>query len=219
LVKDSDEPRTKLADKFSLSESTIQSWRRGSEPYALRGLDRAFERGWITPAIESQKALGLTALLAWVLAQGSIRKTFLPVFGSWSEDHHNHFKTIADEVGFSWSSYDVESTNYETELRPEEDGSVLGRVLYALGAIRTTDTFGESLIPPYVFHNSAHARRFVHTWCLHHSGDDTPRTVTVPSRLGEQFPTTLKALITDSLSWSIEQVTPRELVITDGDLE
>jgi len=220
-VQDDDRSRSKVAYDLPISESTVQSWRRGSKPHVQNGLGRVRERSWIEPDPEGEIALGLTALLAWLFARGTLRDTYYPVFASRSEHQRTHLERIADAVGIAYSTYRLNDPDHGTEHRPEEDGSVLGRVLYALGSPRSSDPFSEPLIPPYVYHHPAHARRFASIWVLHYADDwtaETP-TVTVPPRAGAQFPDTLEALMTDCLGWSVERDNPRQLTLDDPTLD
>jgi hypothetical protein len=133
-----------------------------------------------------------------------------------SDAQQNRFEVIASTVGFPWSIYYADDPNHGTELRPSKDGSVLGRVLYALGSARNKSNFDEPSIPPYVFHHPAHARRFVEIWALHHMTEYEPPTLTVPSKLSGNFSNMLEAIMSDPLSWTVNRVNPRQFIIVDA---
>jgi len=220
-VHASEHSRAKLAQQLPISESTVQSWRRRSKPYVQNGLDRARERGWIAPDPEGDTALGLTALLAWILALGTLRETYYPVFGSQTEAQRTCFETIATTVGIPYSTHRVDDPNRGVEHRPDEDGAILGRILYALGSPRSSEAFGEPLIPPYVYQYPAHAQRFASIWVLHYADDYTDKTptVTVPPRAGAQFPDAIEALMTGYLDWSVERDSSRKFALSDPTLD
>lgn len=220
-IQDDDRPRTTLADELPISRSTVRSWRGGSKPYAQNGLERARDHGWIDPDPGSETALGLTGLFAWLLARGTLRDSYYPVFGSRSERQRTHFETIADAAGIDYSTFRLDDPNHVPEHRPETDGCILGRVLYALGLARSCDPFSDPLISPYIYHYPAHAQRFVSIWALHYADDCTAQrpTVTVPSRAGAQFPDAFVALLSDTLDWSVQRDSPQELTIADPALD
>ncbi|AZH24802.1 hypothetical protein [Haloplanus aerogenes] len=212
-VRESDASRAELSARTGLRESTIRSWKRGSSPYVHNGLETTQTHGWLTPPAESDIALGLTSLLGWLIAQGSLRDTYYPTFGLQSPDQEPHFSRIAAEVGVSYSVVHRESASRRTEIRPTEDGAVLGRVLYALGAPRGTKAEQGCLLPVYLHHHASHARRFVRSWCLHHAHSDGQRTINIPPRFGHQFPKALETLLVARLSWDVDWKNERKLVV------
>jgi hypothetical protein len=203
---DRDESRSKLAYETGVRESTIQSWRRGSKPYVQNGLENAIEYGWITPTTESDVALGLTSLVAWVHARGGIRDTYYPDFGISSSKQRMHFKEIANDLGISYNVIREGDSERQTEIRISENGTALGRVLYTLGAPLRKSTETEHLPPTYLYHYEPHARQFVTTWCVHHAEGDEELSITVPPRIGTRFADGLEALLTEQLSWSASRV-------------
>jgi hypothetical protein len=214
---DRDESRATMASKLGVPKTTIQSWRRGSKPYATNALERATERGWLTPPSDSATALSLTALLAWLLVRGSLRETYYPVFGAETAEQQDRFKSIAKTLDLEYNTVRPNDPNWPTELRPANDGTVLGRTLYSLGAPRQTEAQQIALIPPYVRHYRAHAKRFADICCLHHGieTEENVLTISIPPSLGEQFPTALMTLLSEQLTWEVATQTDRELVVSD----
>ncbi|WP_251344416.1 hypothetical protein [Haloplanus halophilus] len=200
---ESDSSRGKLANQLGLPETTIQSWRRGSSPYVHNALSTAHERGWLTASSDDDIPLALTAILAWIFSQGSIRaESYYPIFRLSSPDQRSYFETIADDLDLSYSIIRSEDPTRSTEVRPIEDGTVLGRVLHILGAPLSESTQQISLPPVYLYHYPEHAHRFITIWMKQHSDPNGQLTLTVPPRLGKPFADALEALMTEQLSWS-----------------
>lgn len=215
-VSNREASRATLASQTGLPKSTIQSWRRGGRPYVTNTLERASERGWLTPPADSETALALTALLAWIFARGSLRKTYYPVFGVETAAQQDRFASIATTLNLSYNTVRPDAPDWPTELRPSDDGTVLGRVLYALGVSRSSEPQQAPLPPLYVYHYPAHARRFVKVWCLHHASADYsgPLTISAPSRTGGQFLTALRTLLSERLCQTVEH-TDSKLTVVD----
>lgn len=211
-----DASRATLATELGLPESTIQSWERGSKPYVTNSVLRATERGWLTPSPDSETALSLTALLTWLLVRGSLRETYYPVFGVNTSAQQERFESIAKTLHLEYNTVRPDEPSWPTELRPATDGTVLGRLLYSLGAPRRTEAQETALIPPYVRHDRAHAKQFADICCLHHSTDQNPLTISIPPGLGTQFPTALATLLSEQLLWDVTRHTDRELIITSS---
>jgi hypothetical protein len=220
-ARDRDASRATLADDLGVPESSIQSWRRGSRPYATRALEQARARGWCEPPADSETATALTTLLTWLLARGSLRETYYPVFGATTTAQRERFDAVAATLSLSYETVRPDDPSWPTELRPTEDGSLLGRVLYALGAPRLGEPQTAAPIPAIAYHSTRHAQQVADVWCLHHAemsehGDTTvPFTITVPPRAGEYFPDALANVLSEQLHWTLEQTDGRELVVID----
>lgn len=208
--------RATLAAELGLSESTIQSWRRGSKPYVTNAIERAVERGWLIPPADSETAHSLTALLAWLLLRGSLRETYYPVFGATTSAQQERFNSIAETLNLEYDTVRPDSPDWPTELRPTNDGSVLGRILYTLGTPRQNEVQETALIPPYVCHYRTHAQRFAAICCLHYGTkiEERSLTISIPPRLGGRFPTALATLFSDQLLWTVTKHADRELDVT-----
>jgi hypothetical protein len=216
-VHDCDDSRRLLASELGIPESTIQSWRRGSRPYATNAVERAQKLGWLTPRAESETATAMTGLLTWLLARGSLRETYYPVFRANTPTQQERFASIADTLAFSYDVMRREKATKSTELRPTGNGTLLGRVLYVLGAPRQSEPQTAALLPTLAYHYPCHAQQVAEIWCLHHAetpaNNETPFTITVPPRAHEQLSNALVSLLSTQLDWTIEQPTPDKLII------
>lgn len=201
-VRESDQSRSTLANQYpDLTEAMIQSWRRGHKPYAQRSLTTARELGWLTPAPGSDIALGLTALLAWVMARGSVRPdTHYPIFPIASPAEQTMLEDIGDNLGIPFHIVQRDDdTKRSTEMRPSEHGALLGRVLRALGAPLGRRGPNSCLPPVYLYQYPSHADRFIDTWRQLYASDDEDVQMTVPTRLGDQFSNAFEKLLAERL--------------------
>jgi hypothetical protein len=201
-VKESDQSRTALANQYSdLSEAMIQSWRRGHKPYAQRALTTARELGWLTPAPDSEIALGLTALLAWIMARGSVRPdTHYPIFLIESPAEQTMLEDIGDDLGIPFHVVRRDDdTKRSTEMRPSEHGALLGRVLRTLGAPLGRREPNSCLPPVYLYQYPSHADRFISMWRQLYASGDEDFQMTVPTRLGDQFSNAFEELLAERL--------------------
>ena len=199
-VVESNQSRTALANQYpDLTEAMIQSWRRGHKPYAQRALTTARELGWLTPAPESEIASGLTALLAWIMARGSVRPdTHYPIFPIESPAEQTLLEELGDELGIPFHVVRREDdTKRSTEMRPSEHGALLGRVLRTLGAPLGRKGPNSCLPPVYLYQYTSHATRFIDTWRQLYASDDEDFQMTVPKRLGDQFSKSFEKLLAE----------------------
>lgn len=210
-----------VARDLGLPASTIQGWRRGSKPSVTNALERADTYGWLTPPVESETSLALTALVTWLLARGTLRETYYPVFIANQPAQRERFETIASTLDLSYSVRHADAEDMPTELRPSDAGAALGRVLYALGVPRQGEPQSTALLPPYVYHHPRHAQQVADIWWLHFASDpnsdsdpDREAVLSVPPRLGDQFPTVLAAILSERLSWSLTWDTGHRIVVT-----
>jgi hypothetical protein len=201
-VRESDQSRTALANQHSdLSEAMIQSWRRGHKPYAQRALTTARELGWLTPAPDSGVALGLTGLLAWIMARGSVRPdTHYPIFPIESPAEQTMLEDIGNDLGIPFHVVRRDDdTKRSTEMRPSEHGALLGRVLRTLGAPLGQREPNSCLPPVYLYQYPSHADRFITMWRQLYASDEERFQMIVPTRLGNQFSKVFEELLAERL--------------------
>ncbi|MFD1635411.1 hypothetical protein ACOZ4L_16610 (plasmid) [Haloplanus ruber] len=214
-----EDSKATLAADLGIPESTIQSWRRGSRPYATNSLEQAREHGWLSSKVESETTTSMIALLTWLLAHGALRETYYPIFRSNTDTQQERFASIAETIGLSYNIVHQDDDYRSTEIRPAVGGSLLGRILYVLGAPRRSEPQTTAVLPPLAYHYPRHAKQVADIWCLHYAkmstSEDISFTLTIPRRTGEQFSDALATLLSDRLNWTISQSTPREIVVSD----
>jgi hypothetical protein len=203
-----------------LKLSAVQSWNRGSKPYVQNSIEKANELGWITPQAESSIALGLTSLIAWTFARGSIRAdTYYPAFSISSPSHRAHFKKIADDLNLAYEIVRENNSNLATEARPSDNSAILGRILYTLGAPLGKKGSNKHFPPAYLYHSSSHARRFIETWCKHYSDNNDERNINIPPRLGKGFADGLEVLMSEQLYWETTRVGDYKLRVIPEEID
>lgn len=201
-VRESDDsPATLVTKHPDLTTSTIRNWRRGHTPRVHRALADARAYGWITPPADGERALALTGLLAWIFAKGTLRaRSYHPVFRLSADDQRVVFDSLADVLELTYSFAKEDDPTRTTEIHPSEDGVLLGRVLYALGAPLGRKTETNCLPPVYLFRHQAHAKQFFAVWCQHHATADEKLRIRVPDQLGDQFADSLLSLLSVQFS-------------------
>lgn len=208
-VANADTSPTELAEQYpDLAQQTIRNWQRGHVPRVHNALIEADAHGWLTPPTDSTTALSLTALVAWVFARGTIRaNSYFPVFRIGEATHRALFTSLAEALGLSYSLAREDDPERPTEIHLSDDGVLLGRILYTLGAPLGTKQDKICLPPVYLYHRRRHARRFFAVWCRHHANDtdDDNLRLRMPTPLGERFCDAFQALLTEHFSWTVER--------------
>jgi hypothetical protein len=126
-----------VASRLDLPRGRIRRWMEGSRPDCLRGLQTADDHGWITLDPRSDVFRGLNALLAWIASGGSIeREWYVPSWTIRNEADHELLDRAAEYAGTELDFVRGRSEGRAMELKPVQDGAVLGRVLTVLGAPR-----------------------------------------------------------------------------------
>jgi hypothetical protein len=175
----------------------------------------------LSPPATSEIALGLTTLLTWTLARESLkRETYYPSFPVATTEERRQLEALGADLGISFTVVREDSTKRSTEMRPTEDGAVLGRVLYSLGAPIGHKEVHSCLPPAYLYRKACHAERFVATWRQLHAVDGDPESlITIPGRFGEQFVNAVEVLLTEYLGWSTERESEYQLRVLSKDVE
>lgn len=123
------------ASALDLPRSRLRTWiDDGGAPDVVRGIETAHEYGWLECEYDDSVFTGLNALVANVFSGGSIGEHYYrPSFALNHRDAESHVIDAFELVGVD---YDIvaDRDDRADEVRPAEDGTVLGRVLVALGA-------------------------------------------------------------------------------------
>lgn len=190
-------PATVAEQHAGLTAEMVRSWRRGHTPRVYQALAAARSHGWLSASPESETAQTLTALLAWIFANGTLRSTsYYPVFRMSNPDQRAIFNGHAETLGISYSLARVTDPDRTTEAHPGDDGSVLGRVLYTLGAPLGAKSETPCLPPVYLYRDRTHAMQFIRGLCRHLATADDELEIRIGTPLGTQFGTGLAELIT-----------------------
>lgn len=124
-----------VATALELPRWRIRSWVDGDgRPDAVRGLERLQARGWINFDWDTPRCQALAALVAWVVAGGSIeQRSWAPAI-SVAPGTLGDLQRIGDILGIDWRDRGTGHVREATEWVPDADGSVLGRLLAVVGA-------------------------------------------------------------------------------------
>ncbi|AEH35948.1 hypothetical protein [Halopiger xanaduensis] len=123
------------ASALDLPRSRLRTWIDDSgAPDVVRGIETARDYGWLNCSYDDPEFAGLNVLVANVFSGGSIAEQYYrPSFSlnRRSEDSH-----VIDALELTSVDYQVvaDRDSRADEIRPTDDGTVLGRVLATLGA-------------------------------------------------------------------------------------
>lgn len=126
-----------LASLLNLPRGRVRPWTNGARPDVVRGLQIAEVKGWLSntnPTPERERAL--VELAAWVLSSGSLsisRDTGARISFVLDDDRRKEFAVVASKANLDFRLVHETDTERATEARPSEAGSVLARVLHAMG--------------------------------------------------------------------------------------
>lgn len=123
-----------IASALELPRSRIRTWLDGGQPDAARAIDVARRKGWIEIGSEEPPFEALNALVANVFSSGSIAvETFAPGFALDPTRRQLHIVDALEAVGVEYDIVDDRDGRAD-EARPKQNGTILGRVLAAMGA-------------------------------------------------------------------------------------
>jgi len=144
----------KLATKLGVKRSMIRKWvDDGAVPYVVQGLQTAETRGWISMAFDSVEFRVINRLVAWVMSSGSINGERWDVQFVVDDDRaRERLEAALTMLDLDGQEYDEAGTGINgTLIGVGTDGSVLGRVLYSLGAPKGDEKRRPDVqLPPYL---------------------------------------------------------------------
>jgi len=139
---------TAVASSLNLPRSRIRVWvDDDGMPDAARGMHIAERRGWFDLDWDSSMACSVTVAIAWIFSGGSIDDHWRPSFAV-TDESREFANRVYDKLGVGARTVRDQDNDRATELLPAADGSVLGRLLSALGAPRGTKTPDRELSLP-----------------------------------------------------------------------
>jgi hypothetical protein len=157
-----------VSSALNLPRGRIRSWVDGDgRPDAVRGMQQAqhnswFDLGWDSPTLQT-----LNVLVAWIFSGGSINNNWVPALTVTGETRSIASEAL-DRIGTGSVAFHEGDDDRATELRPETDASVLGRLLYALGAPKGVKNSERALsLPLYLLNGPEHLRlAFARTYVI-----------------------------------------------------
>ena len=139
-----------ISTRMELPRGRIRSWEDGGQPDVVNGIETAHKYEWLEVDIDSDTFAALNRLVAGVFSGGSIsQETFVPSFSAPDGKVESQLRTDLDDLGAGCRVFFSNSGNVE-EFRPENDASVLGRVLAALGAPQGPKAQTVDRLPDYL---------------------------------------------------------------------
>jgi len=166
----------RIATALGVNRSRIRRWTDdGAVPYVVQGLQTAETNGWIPMEFEGRMFAAMNKIVAWVFSSASIHGERWGVrFVADDRQQRQRLIQLVQAVGCDVS--EIESSDKEvrgTELRVTEHGSILGRVLHALGAPHGMQKQGFRVrLPAYLDQAPPFIRReFVRTYLRNRERD------------------------------------------------
>ena len=139
-----------VSTRMEIPRGRVRTWQDGGKPDVVRGTETAREHSWLDLDVDSENFRALNRLVAGVFSGGSISaETFVPSFSAPDELIESQLRDDLETLGAGCRVALSNSGNVE-ELRPDSSGSVLGRVLVALGAPAGEKTTVDRL-PSYLY--------------------------------------------------------------------
>lgn len=151
-----------IARTIGRSASTVRFWlSKGMTPDVVKAINVAEDRNWLPLRSDDRVFKALNPLVAWVFAGGAINATsFDPTFSADRQVHWPVAAALFDMVNIRLRIVG------ESEIHLRDGGTVLGRILYALGAPRGEKANQELSLPDYLdtvgpHHRAAFARMYL----------------------------------------------------------
>lgn len=141
-----------VSTAVDLPRERIRSWVDGDGmPDCYRGLQTAYENGWIIEDWRDEKAKALNCLAAWVLSSGGIDDNWVPTFITDSDDREiEALRRYSRSAGVRLTRTRESDSPRPPEWRPTNAASVLGRVLYTWLRVKGDKTPESVSFPTYL---------------------------------------------------------------------
>jgi hypothetical protein len=152
----------------------------------------------------------LNSLVAWQFSNGSIREQyFVPEFSIGTEDMRQRLEATFEVIGAEPAILDREGESKGRAARLKSDGSVLGRVLVALGCSYGAESAQDHSLPLYLDDAPTPAREeFVRTYLLNSlktKQQDSQTAIQINSNCPDQYLQDLYQLFSDVIDQQIQQ--------------
>ncbi|MFC4247232.1 hypothetical protein ACFOZ7_09515 [Natribaculum luteum] len=135
-IDNPDEGYTAIANALELPVGRVRSWVDYEKtPNVVAGLRAAREHGWLEVTYDDDTFTALNALVANVYSGGSInQQNWQPLFVLNERGFNSHVIDALELADVGYTVHDEADDDRGPVIRPGEDGAILGRVLYVLGA-------------------------------------------------------------------------------------
>ncbi|NGM71426.1 hypothetical protein G6M89_20930 [Natronolimnobius sp. AArcel1] len=204
------------ASATGLPRGRIRLWvDEGGAPDAVNAIEAAHRHGWLECEFSDPTFTGLNALVANVFSGGSIgAQDYRPSFALNQRGEDSHVIDALELVGAEYELIDDRDGRAD-EIRPTEDGTVLGRVLAALGAPVGPKTDRHLELPAYLEDAPTDVcETFVYAY-LENRAVERPNkdTLTVREERNREYLESLSALI-ESVAGDGVHLGKRDIIIS-----
>ena len=205
--------RVRVGNALELPNERVRGWLNDVVPDPVRAINTASDHGWLDPDPHGETAAALVAVLAHVLAGGSIAaKNYVPAVTPGARVGAAEIRRAFERVGVETKRRNADVSGRATEIVPTRDGTVLGRCLVTMGAPTGVKTSLDAL-PAVIWDVPRPVRRsfaqiYVRHRGLNYKGKSTTRVQVDRPR---SFIEELRELLADVLD---ESVTTSETGIT-----
>ena len=172
--------RVRVGNALDLPNERVRGWLEGTVPDPVRAIDAAIDRGWLDPDPEGEAAAALVALIAHVLAGGSVSaESYVPAVTPGERVDAVEIRRAFERVDVETTRRNADAAGRATEVVPTRDGTVLGRCLVTTGVPTGAKTSLDRL-PAVVWDvprpvRRSFARTYVRHRGLNYAGKSTTR--------------------------------------------
>jgi len=141
-----------IANITEIPRGRIKAWKNGATPDYIKALKKALDKKWIDLDYDEKNFRLLNKLASWVFSGGSItREYYQPVFSIETKKQQKEIKQILSELGLKHRLVHHREKERATEARLKQNSSILGRILYSMGApIGKKNQEKEITLPSYL---------------------------------------------------------------------
>lgn len=197
-----DKGSSAVASALDLPRGRIRPWMEdGARPDPANAVLAAEELDWLDLSWTVPPFTALNVLVAWTFAGGAINKLLVPAFVVGDAERAVAERALAT-LGLEHRSHRDDEPGRATEILPAEHGTVLGRMLLALGAPQgEKNADADIALPPYLDRaptatRLAFARTYV--WLRAAETADRPNwPLVITEKRSPPFKRALQALLRD----------------------
>ncbi|AFZ73673.1 hypothetical protein [Natronobacterium gregoryi] len=212
----SDHPRKgsgAVSTALELPRSRIRPWLDDSKPNPVRAIETARNYGWLECTYDSPAFDPLNTLVASVFSGGSITADhYQPSFPLDDQDNR-----VVDALELTDVEYEIieDRDGRADEVRPTDDGTVLGRVLTVLGAPTGPKAAQPLSLPSYLEDAPADVRKqFVDVYLEHRAVEYRGKdTLCIQEQRNREYLAGLAALLDDVADGGVA-LRERHIIIT-----